>query len=173
MEREQELDTPAPIRERSLEEISKKIRFLLQTQGVPYARAAEYLGLTNEHFQDIIDGMEVPSGRIIRGLAELCGVKTEFLTGEREAAARTDETNASPREEGSRAQTTSEARRKAKRPLSLKDLALRFQALVECLVEKELLTAAEIKQKTAEVEERTAQRNETNSPPPPTTRTRR
>ena len=152
-----------------MEDISKKIRFLLQTQGVPYTRAAESLGLTEDHFQDILDGNEEPSARVIRGLAELCSVKPEFLAGKRQwsemqsgsrAERKPDDSASGSRAERKSAPDPQEDSSRSRGPLTLKDLAVRFQALVECLVEQEVLSPALFKQKTDEVEARTHSRVE-------------
>ena len=122
------------------DELSKKLRFLLQTQGVSYKAAAEHLGLPNDHFQGILDGIIQPTPRQIRKLASLCKVTAEFLAG------------------GDPGADDDEKPGESRKPLTLELLAVRFQALCECLVDAEILTAADIKKKTEEVEMRAAAR---------------
>ncbi|HNS00105.1 MAG TPA: hypothetical protein PKX48_09540 [Planctomycetota bacterium] len=117
------------------EAIYKKLRFLLQIQGVSPKVAAEHLGLPLEHMQGIADGVINPTPRQLMRLAELCRVGIDFFDDRRE-----------------------EERDSGRKRLTLADLAIRFQALCECLVGAQILTAAQLKQKTEEVEARTAQR---------------
>ena len=123
-----------------MEDVHRKLRFLLQTTGVSYRDAAESMGLTYDHFLGIMDGEISPTERQIVRLAELCNVKPEFLTQLKSIPS---------------AQTAAEAERTV---LTLRDLAIRFQALTECLVDKGLIASSEFKKKTEEVTARTAQR---------------
>ncbi|HAK94405.1 MAG TPA: hypothetical protein DCM87_05245 [Planctomycetes bacterium] len=120
------------------DEMNKKLRFLLQMQGVSSKAAAEHLGLPRDHLQGIMDGVIRPTPRQLKQLAELCKVTVDFFEDREED--NEDEQGAS---------------RKA---LTLADLAIRFQALCECLVDGEILTATQLKQKTEEVEARAAHR---------------
>ncbi len=120
------------------DEMNKKLRFLLQMQGVSSKFAAEHLGLPRDHLQGILDGVIRPTPRQIKQLAQLCRVTPDFFE-DRDADGEDDQG----------------ASRKA---LTLADLAVRFQALCECLVDRDILTATQIKQKTEEVEARAAHR---------------
>ena len=133
-----------------MEDISKKIRFILQTRGISYSEAAERLGLVRDHFQDILDGREVPTPRIIRILAEVCNVKPDFFTGKSEAPGADDTASANSKPEDVT---------KTRGGSTLKDLALRYQALVECLVEHEVITASQLKEKVEALSARAAERS--------------
>lgn len=123
------------------EELNKKLRFLLETKGVSCKAAAEHLGLPSDHFMGILDGIINPTPRQIQKIAELCKVTVNYIEG-----------RASP--ENDQEGKSDEPRK----PLTLELLAVRFQALCECLVEAEILSASDIKKKTEEVEMRASTR---------------
>ena len=112
-----------------MDDVSKKIRFILQTRGISYSEAAERLGLVRDHFQDILDGRETPTPRVLRNLAEFCDLKPDFFTGKDDEPAKGEDANAIERPD--------DVTKPRGAPPTLKDLALRYQALVECLVEKD------------------------------------
>ena len=133
------------------EDIGKKVRFLLGTQGISCSQAAEQLGIPDDHFQEIVDGHAVPTQRLLQKLADLCGVKPEFLTGKKEASSG----RAAVQSEASvhRAQPEpARAERKGARPLP--SLAVRFEALLECLFDRRILTPLDYKRKLGEVARR-------------------
>ncbi len=123
------------------DDLNKRLRFLLETKGVTFAAAADHLGIPKDHFMGIVDGIINPTPRQIQKLAALCNVSIEYLIGGSDPEVADDEKSGGPR-----------------KPLTLELLAVRFQALCECLVDAEILTAADIKQKTEEVEMRAAAR---------------
>ncbi len=124
------------------EEMAKKLRFLLQTQGVSYRAAAEHLGVPNDHFQSILDGIITPTPRQIYKLAGLCKVSPEFLQpGVFQDMDEDEEKSGGPR-----------------KPLTLELLAVRFQALCECLVNTGVISAGDLRKYTEDVEMRAAAR---------------
>ena len=133
-----------------MENISRKIRFLLQTQGIGYKKVAVWLGVPYEHLRDILDGNTTPTKRVIQKISELCNVKPEFFLHDfNDLQQPTDPEEKSP-------DTTTED--PAKGPLTFKDLAIKVQALIECLVEKGIITPSEIRIKTEEVSSRQKKR---------------
>ena len=164
------------------EDISRKIRFLLQTQGIPYSKAAEWLGLPDDDFQEIVDGVKAPTARLLQNLAELCSVSPDFFTGKKEQPRPADQpwnsgqsppalkpgTSAKisaggPAKPGSASKPAATGKVYERigpaGPVTLRDLVVRFQALLECLLDRGVITALDYKRKVEEVGGRAAHRS--------------
>lgn len=120
--------------------ICKKIYFLVNTQGLPYNVVAEKLGLPEDHFQHLLEGKVLPTPRTLQKLASLFHVKPEFFS--ESVKSKTIPSQATPESQ--------------KTPLTLKDLTVKLQALIECLVDKKIITPHELKQKNEQVDQRVA-----------------
>jgi hypothetical protein len=134
-------------------DMGRKIRFVLQMQGIAYADAAEHVGLPAEDFQEILDGARLPSPRLLKNLAEFCRVNPDFFSGLVPAfPLAPPAAGTSPQAEMKAEAIEGGLTRKG--PLTLKDLAVRFQALLELLVETGVVPAARYHEKVRAVSER-------------------
>ena len=142
------------------EAIHRKLRFLVTTHHVTLPDLADYLATDVGVLHDILDGRTLPSRGMLEALAERFEVSPEFfgLPGPQEVEALTQAAGAPARTPRRRARRRSLKKGKSRRSsVSLRPtqtLAVRHQALLEVLIQKRALTAAEYHQRVREIEER-------------------
>ena len=131
--------------------LARKIRFLMETQHVTVPQLAERLGIRRSTIQDIVDRKAEASTNTLRQIAHYFGVDLDYFE-----ESGVEPEGPVPSLKPNRAATTAAAKEKAKEPepLTLRTLAIRYQGLVELLVEKGVFTAAEYHDHIKRVENR-------------------
>lgn len=154
--------------------ISRKLRFLMDTHRLTVPQLASSVDVKRMSLQEIVDGRAEPSESVLRRLANYFDLQVSYFVQD-EPAERSDELNeldamldfssssssGRSKSSGRPAPSSSGARSGRSAPkkpttdaLTLKGLAVRYQSLVEILVAKGVMTAAEYRDKVAEVETR-------------------
>ncbi|MFN0059443.1 MAG: helix-turn-helix domain-containing protein [Planctomycetota bacterium] len=159
-------------------EAGRRMRFLVETNHLTVQRLAEIIGVGRVSLQEVLDGRAQPSAGLLNKVAQHFGVPPEFFTStqsmalkpranppaqevpnmmpETKAAPATSKTSsagAARHTRGSRKRQLTETDG-SKETLSLRSLAIRYQALTELLVAKGLFSAAEYREQISSVENR-------------------
>ena len=139
----------------------KKIQFLIDANHVTVPQVADTIGMPHKALLDVLDGISHPTESVLRRCADYFGVTFEFITGQ-EAPAKggksSGSTGARPRSAGGSAPRAGGRERPAPEApsptLNVRTIATRFQALVELLIEKGVISAREYHERVKKVEER-------------------
>ena len=151
-----------------LEQVAKKIRFLLNNESMSLRKLADRMGVQKEYLRDVLDARARPTMHLVNKLATVFDVKPEFFGHElkeilwedpeekKEAAeaaelAKLKEAISvvpaeSPSSGGSKKSSSKRARK-----FDLAELAAHHQALLECLIEKKVISAEYYSRKLNEV----------------------
>lgn len=154
----------------------RRIRFLLENNRLPVHRAAELMGVRKSVLQDVLDRKNQPTEELLRKIAAYFDVELEFICGAEESvsspgasASASKGPTSTPKKASPEARTlgkatpagSSSARSKGSpkkssrgTKLNTRSLASRHQALLELLLEKRVITAAEYHARIEEVENR-------------------
>ncbi|MGE3166761.1 MAG: helix-turn-helix domain-containing protein [Planctomycetota bacterium] len=160
---------------------ARRIQFLLDNHRLPAHEAARQLGVRKTVLQDILDGRSFPTEGLLRKIAAHFRVDLDFLVGSTEIAepptptsttapagvagpppqstaprpARPSATSV-PGSDPPKAESPPQraGRTRSTPGVSLRTLAIRHQALVELLVSKGVLTAAEYRAQVEAIDDR-------------------
>ena len=154
-----------------LEQVAKKIRFLLHNESMTVKTLANRIGVQKEYLRDVLDARAHPTMHLVGKLSAVFDVKPEFFgdelkeilwedpeeTKEADEAIELAKLKAtisvrhpeSPSPGGSK-----ESGSKHTRKFDLAELAAHHQALLECLVEKKAISAKCYSRKLTEVRRR-------------------
>lgn len=130
--------------------ISRRIRFLLENHRLTVPQAATLLEMRGKLLQEVLDGQALPTDMMLEKISAHFEVDRAFLSGG-DAAPRPSEEESVPD------LFATNVRAGAATPpakLTLRALAIRQQALIELLIKKGTLTAAEYHACIAEIEKR-------------------
>ena len=158
-------------------EAGRRVRFLVETNHLTVPRLAEIIGVGRVSLQEVVDGRAQPSDALLNKVAQHFGVPHDFFTSTQSMvmrphtkAADTVVPNMMPVQKPAPAAKQSSAgaarvtrgtrKRQStsgesdKEPLNLRTLAIRYQALMELLVAKNVFTVTEYRDQVASVENR-------------------
>lgn len=132
---------------------ARKIRFLLETHHYTVPFVAEELGITRASLQEVLDERREPTSSLLSKLSVYFSVPKDFFGGiaTQDPAAVIDpllDFDAPP------AKSSAGGKAAKSKPLDLRGLALRYQALIELLVAKGIFTAADYRNQVEQVEGR-------------------
>ena len=125
---------------------TRRIRFLLDNHRLTVPEAARLLEMRPQVLQEVLDGLALPSDGLLKKISKHFGVDRAFLLG-------VDESSEPPAEETSD-DSGDPPTSTGSRTLDVRTLATRYQALLELLIEREVITAAEYHEQITDVESR-------------------
>ena len=125
-EEDNQINVPAVVR---------RIRFLMETQHVLVQDLAYDLGVQRAYLLEVLDERTPPTPGFLRSVASHFKVTVDFL----ELGKTLSVPKSVPKHQGKRRR----GRDRRRQNLAMSDLAVRHQALVECLVDKGVITAGE------------------------------
>ena len=105
----------------------KKIRFLLHTHSMTIQQLADELRLTCESLREIVDEEALPNPHVLQRISSFFGLRQNYFGSVPQAAAAAPGGNMAQR------------RPRNKRKIDLRELAVRHQALLNCLVGKKCI----------------------------------
>ena len=118
--------------------VVRRIRFLMETQHVLVQDLAYDLGVQRAYLLEVLDERTKPTSGFLRSVASHFKVTVDFL----ESGKTLSLPKVLPKHQGKRRRGR-DRRRKNRGGLAMSDLAVRHQALVECLVDKGVISAGE------------------------------
>lgn len=128
-EEDNQIDVPAVVR---------RIRFLMETQHVLVQDLAYDLGVQKAYLLEVLDERTQPTPGFLKSVASYFKVTVDFLH-----SGKTLILSQPVSKHGGKKSRGRERRRKDRGGLAMSDLAVRHQALVECLVDKGVISAGE------------------------------
>ncbi|MBI4582586.1 MAG: helix-turn-helix transcriptional regulator [Planctomycetes bacterium] len=164
------------------EQIARKIRFLQHNQSITIKQMAERLGVEVNYLKEVADGLAKPTRHLLNKICAVFNLKLDYFESEVLSllGAQEEEEKKEENLEDLKARTpplpyTPEANKrkalpvgtpaphlpppapppkKKRRKLNIAGLAAHHQALLECLIERKLLSAQEYQKKVADVRQR-------------------
>ena len=128
--------------------LGRKLRFLLETHHLTVPRLAEILTIRRQTLQQMVDGKADAARHNLISIAKHFGVEADYFDDVKHDKS---ESAGSETRSGS---TRSKKRAEPAESLTLKTLAVRYQGLVELLIEKGVFSAAEYNEHIRCVEDR-------------------
>ncbi|MEM7261003.1 MAG: helix-turn-helix transcriptional regulator [Planctomycetota bacterium] len=145
--------------------VGRKLRFLLETHHTTVSELASIVDVRRETIQDLVDGTADARASTLQSIARYFEVGDEYFDGAKAEGEAAPTSEADLMRKGAR--NSSGNARNATRPaapaksaeaLSLKTLAVRYQGLIELMLEKGVVTPAELNEKMREVDARAKKR---------------
>lgn len=127
----------------------RRIQFLLDNNRLSVHEAAVRLSVRQPVLQAVLDGRSLPTEALLRKIAAYFEIDFEFLSSD----GREPEIEPAPRASSAPAAAADKSP-PASSKLDLRTLAIRHQALLETLVKKGLISAAEYRLQVEEVQSR-------------------
>ena len=145
------------------ETIAKKIRFLLHNNSTTIEELSSRIGVTRENLRYVLDGLSWPTKHLLEKLCAAFDVRMDYfganieetLTGSVIGPADFDDPSdlsATPVHKKSVESVDDEKPRKRK--FDLAEMAAHHQALLECLIEKKLITPDDYQTKVDNIRDR-------------------
>ncbi|MAW76988.1 MAG: hypothetical protein CMJ95_06290 [Planctomycetes bacterium] len=144
-------------------EVVRKIRFLIDAHHETVPGLAKGVGVMPETIQDVLDGQSLPSGALIRRIADRFSLPIDFFTTEvsfdMKSKQKVRSTRAAKTANPRRSSSPSAQGKKKSPSVGAQDGALLQQALIELLIQKGVISADEWNARIRLVDRKSGQRN--------------
>ncbi len=135
--------------------VARKLRFLMETQHLTVPGLAERLSIRRQSLQQIVDAKADPPRHTLVDLAKYFGVDNDYFDDVKAEKPAKADSSANTRGHARGRPSPAPARRtEAPEGLTLKTLAVRYQGLVELMIQKGVFSASEYHDHIKAVEDR-------------------